>query len=198
MRSLREPGRPGAYYPMSLIYPPSGVLHIRTAGGALPADAIRNAVAAVDPELPVTGIQQLTAGMTASMGETRTVAYLIGGFALLALALASVGLYGLVSYGASQRVREMGVRIALGARPASLVRLILTRAFGIALIGTAIGVGLSLLLGRALEGLLFGVAPADSGALGGAALLLLLTVGAAAWVPARRASRVDASVSLRG
>jgi ABC-type antimicrobial peptide transport system permease subunit len=152
----------------------------------------------VDPELPVTGIQDLRGAMTASMGETRTIAYLVGGFALLALGLASVGLYGVVSYGASQRVREMGVRIALGARPSSLVRLILARGVVISLIGTALGIGLSLLLGRALEGLLFGVAAADRTTLGGAALLLLLIAGVAAWIPARRASRVDAAVSLRG
>jgi ABC-type antimicrobial peptide transport system permease subunit len=198
MRSLREPGRPGVYYPISHVYTPSGALQIKTSGVPLTAAAIRNAVAAVDPELPVTGIQELTAGLTESMGETRTIAYLIGGFALLALALASVGLYGLVSYAATQRVREMGIRVALGARPASLVRLVLSRALGISLIGTAVGIGLSLLLGRALEGLLFGVAPDDGAALGVAALLLLLIVGAAGWVPARRASRVDASLSLRG
>jgi putative ABC transport system permease protein len=198
MRSLREPGRPGAYYPISKVYPASGLLQIRTAGAPVSADAIRSAVAAVDPELPVTHIQDLQAGMTASMGETRTIAYLIGGFALLALALASVGLYGLVAYGASQRVREMGLRTALGARPGSLVRLILTRGLVISMLGSLFGLGLSLLLGRALQGLLFGVAPADVAALGGAALLLLLISGVAAWVPARRASRVDPAVSLRG
>jgi predicted permease len=198
MRSLREPGRPGVYYPLSQVYSPAGALHVRTAGGPVSADAIRRAVAAVDPELPVTGIQDLRGAMTASMGETRTIAYLVGGFALLALVLASVGLYGVVSYGASQRVREMGVRIALGARPSSLVRLILARGVVISLIGTALGIALSLLLGRALEGLLFGVAPADRTTLGGAALLLLLISGVAAWIPARRASRVDAAVSLRG
>jgi predicted permease len=198
MRSLREAGRPGVYYPISHVYPPSGVLQVKSAGGSVPPEAIRSAVAAVDPELPVTGIQDLQSGMAASMGETRTIAYLIGGFALLALALASVGLYGLVTYSASQRVREMGLRIAMGAKPASLVRLVLARGLVISVVGSVFGLGLSLLLGRALRGLLFGVTATDGWALGGAALLLLVISGAAAWVPARRASRVDPAVSLRG
>jgi putative ABC transport system permease protein len=198
MRNLRQPANPGVYYPLSQAYAASGALVVRTAGASVSDDALRAAVAAVDPELPVTGIQDFRAALSNSVGETRTIAYLIGSFATLALVLASVGLYGVVSYGASQRVREMGVRIALGARPGSLVRLILARAGAIALIGTALGVGLSLLLGRAIEGLLFGVAPSDGATLGGAALLLIFVAGGAAWIPARRASRADAAVSLRG
>jgi hypothetical protein len=209
MRTLRQPGNPAVYYPFSHVYAASGVLLVRSSGGArgggdpaaagasVSAEAIRRAVAAVDPELPVTGVQDLRGALAASMGETRTIAYLVGGFALLALVLASVGLYGVVSYGASQRVREMGVRIALGARPGSLVRLILARAGRVALIGTTLGIALSLLLGRALQGLLFGVAPGDRATLGAAALVLIGIAGVAAWIPARRASRVDAAVSLR-
>jgi predicted permease len=198
MRSLRQLPNPGVYYPLSQVYAASGALFVRSAGAPVPADALREAVAAVDAELPVTGVQDLSAALTASVGETRTIAYLAGGFALLALLLAAVGLYGVVSYGASQRVREMGVRIALGARPRSLVRLILGRAAAIAVIGTVLGLALSLLLGRALQALLFEVAPGDAGTLAGAALVLFLTAGVAAWIPARRASRVDAAVSLRG
>jgi predicted permease len=198
MRTLRQPANPAVYYPLAQVHTPSGALLLRSSSPPIPPEQIREAVAAVDPELPVTGIQDLRGALSVSMGETRTVAYLIGAFASLALMLASVGLYGVVSYGASQRARELGVRVALGARPASLVRLILARAAVIALIGTALGIGLSLLLGRALQGLLFGVAPADGVTLGGAALLLVLIAGVAAWIPARRASRVDAGVSLRG
>jgi len=122
----------------------------------------------------------------------------MGSFALLALALALVGLYGVISYSVAQRVREMGVRLALGARPSTLVRLILGHALTISLIGVALGLGLSLLLGLALQGLLFGVAATDVVALGGAVVLQLLVAGVTAWVPARRASRLDAVVSLRG
>jgi putative ABC transport system permease protein len=197
MRSLREAGRPGVYYPIQHIYSQSGVLQVK-AEREISADEIRSAVAAVDPALPVTGIQSLRGAVIASMAETRNVAYLVGAFAFLALALASIGLYGLVSFGAAQRIREMGIRIALGAQPRSLVRLVLARAIGIAVLGTVFGVGVSMLVGRTLESLLFGVARTDGAVLGGAALVLLLVAGLAAWVPARRAGRVDASVSLRG
>jgi predicted permease len=197
MRSLREAARPGVYYPLAQMYSPSGVLHVK-GGGASVAEGIRSAVAAVDPELPVTAIQDLRGALTASMGETRNVAYLVAGFALLALLLASVGLYGVISFGVAQRAREMGIRVALGARPGSLVQLVLARGVALTLVGITAGIGLSLLLGRALASLLFGVAPTDGAALGGAATVLLLVAGVASWVPARRASRVQAAISLRG
>jgi ABC-type antimicrobial peptide transport system permease subunit len=131
------------------------------------------------------------------MGETRTIGYLVGAFAVLALLLAAIGLYGLVSFGASQRVREFGIRIALGARPESLVRLILARGVAISLLGITLGVGVSYGLGMALQSLFFGVGRMDTLTLAGAALLLVAAAGVAAWLPARRASRLDAVVSLR-
>lgn len=131
------------------------------------------------------------------MGETRTIGYLVGAFAGLALLLASVGLYGLVSYTASQRVREFGIRIALGARPESLVRLILARGVAVSVLGIGLGLVISYGLGLALQSLLFGVARTDVLTIGGAALVLMTVGGIAAWLPARRASRVDAAISLR-
>jgi ABC-type antimicrobial peptide transport system permease subunit len=154
-------------------------------------------VAELDPELPVASVLDLQEGLAASMGETRTIGYLVAAFAVLALVLAAVGLYGLVSYGASERIREMGIRIALGARPESLVKLILTRGLAISTLGIGAGLVVSYGLGKALEGLLFGVAPADFATLGAASAVLFVTAAVAAWLPARRASRVDAAVSLR-
>jgi ABC-type antimicrobial peptide transport system permease subunit len=121
----------------------------------------------------------------------------VGAFAVLALVLAAVGLYGLVSYGASQRVREMGIRMALGAEPASLVRLFLTRGIVIAVLGVGMGLAVSFGLGQALEGMLYGVGATDPGTVAVAVTVLLATAALAAWIPARRASRVDAAVSLR-
>ncbi|MGY8799297.1 MAG: FtsX-like permease family protein [Longimicrobiales bacterium] len=106
--------------------------------------------------------------------DRRCVGALIAAFSGLALLLAAVGLNGLVSYGASQRVREMGIRIALGARPESLIR-----------------------LARTLQGLLFPVEPSDPLVIGASAAVRFATVTLAAWLPARRASRVDAAISLR-
>lgn len=198
IRSLRRAGRPGVYYPLSQSYLSRGVIHVRGENGtSIQPDALREMVAALDAELPVSRIVDLEEGLATSMVETRTIGYLVAAFAVLALVLASVGLYGLVSYGASQRVREMGIRTALGANPESLIGLILRHGVGLAALGTGVGLAVSFGLGKALEGLLFGVAPADFLALGAASVLLLLTAGLASWLPARRASRVDPAISLR-
>ena len=98
---------------------------------------------------------------------------------------------------AAARQREYAIRIALGARGESLVRLVLGRALALAVVGTALGLGVSVALGQALRGVLYGVSPASPLALGAAAVLLLLAALTAAWVPARRAGRVDVVVSLR-
>jgi predicted permease len=199
MRSLRAQGNPGVYYPMSQAYSPFMALQLRSeTGRAIEADAVRRLVASLDPELPVSSVVDMQAAMSDSMAETRTIGYLVAAFALLALLLAAVGLYGLVSYGVSQRVREVGIRIALGADPDSLVGLLLARGIGIAVLGVGMGLAVSYGLGLALESLLFGVARTDVPTVGGAALLLMVAAGVAAWLPARRASRVDAAVSLRG
>lgn len=198
MRSLRSAGNPGVYYPVSQAYRPTLALHLSSVTGrAQPPETIRRTVAAIDPELPVSSVVDLQAAMTDSMGETRTIGYLVGAFAVLALLLAAIGLYGLVSYGASQRVREFGIRIALGAEPESLVRLILAKGIVISVFGIGLGLVVTYGLGLALQSLLFGVAHTDTLTLGGAAVILMMAAGVAAWLPARRASKVDAAISLR-
>jgi predicted permease len=198
MRSLRSRANPAVYYPAAHLYSPLMVLHLRTGTGAgIDATVVRRSVAAVDPQLPVGTVVDLGGALAASMGETRTIGYLLTVFAVLALVLAVVGLYGLVAYGVSQRVREIGIRIALGAEPESLVRLVLARGIGIALLGVGLGFLVAFGLGSALRGLLFGVEHTDPPTLAAAAALLLGAAGLAAWLPARRASRVDAAVSLR-
>lgn len=198
MRSLRSPANPAVYYPMAQAPSQNMILHMATEPGAgLGPEVGRRIVADVDPQLPVATVVDLGSAAATSMGETRTIGYLLGVFALLALALAVVGLYGLVSYAASQRIREIGIRIALGAEPTSLVRLILRRGMGVAVVGVVLGLAVAFGLGSALRGLLFGVAHTDPAALVTASLVLLAAAGVAAWLPARRASRVDAAVSLR-
>ena len=198
MRSLRARANPGVYYPASQRYSPWMALQLSSESGRTwPRDVIQRTVAAIDPELPVSAVVDMRAAMTDSMGETRTIGYLVGAFAVLALLLAAVGLYGLVSYGASQRVREIGIRIALGAKPESLVRLILARGLAISVLGIGLGCVIAYGLGLALRSLLFGVAHTDVVTLGAASLVLMATAGIAAWLPARRASRLDASISLR-
>lgn len=197
MRSLRSRARPAIYHSFDHLYSGRIALQLRGSVAAPDRDLVRTAVAAVDPGLPVVSIQTLETALARSMAETRTIGVLVAVFAGLAILLAVVGLYGLVSYGASQRVREIGIRIALGAKPDSLVRLILARGLGIALIGSALGVVISVGLGRALRHLLFGVEATDVPTLAAAALLLMAVAALASWLPARRASRVDAAHSLR-
>jgi predicted permease len=198
MRSLRSRANPAVYYPAAQVYSPWMDLQVGAEGGALVSpDLLRQTIAALDPELPVTRIVDLRTALATSMGETRTIGYLVTLFAALALILAVVGLYGLVSYGASQRVREIGIRIALGARPESLVRLILAKGMAIAIIGTGLGFLISWALGMALRGLLFNVEHTDLPTLLAAASLMLASAGVASWLPARRASRAEAAISLR-
>lgn len=197
MRSLRRRGNPAVYYPLAQLYQTTMVLHLRADGVPMSASALRSAVAEVDADLPLAAVADLRVGLSASMGEMRTLGYLVGAFAGLALILASVGLYGLVSFGAAQRVREMGIRIALGAKPDALVGLVLRRGLGLALVGVFSGLVVAWALGGALAGVLFGIAPADPGTIAAASTLLLTTAALAAWIPARRAARVDPATSLR-
>jgi putative ABC transport system permease protein len=198
MRSLRAAGRPGVYYPHHRVPTQFLSIHLRTHGvtaSLLPA--MRRAVAAVDPQVPVTGITDLRQGLARSLSETRTFGLLVATFAGLALVLSIIGLYGLVSHGVSQRSRELGIRIALGAAAAQLANTVLARGAGLAVVGIGVGIAVSLALGQALEGMLFGVSPTSPLVLVGAATLLLAASLVAAWIPARRATRVDAAVSLR-
>ncbi len=198
MRSLRSAANPGVYYPLAHAYSPRMVVHVASEPARpVAATTLRDMVAALDPELPVGAVVDLHEAMIASMAETRTIGLLVGAFALLALTLAVVGLYGLVSYGAAQRVREIGIRIALGAEPGSLVRLVLARGVAISMLGIVVGLGVAYALGQALQSLLFEVAAADVATFAGAALLLVATAALGAWLPARRAGRVDPTLSLR-
>ncbi|MGI9627105.1 MAG: ABC transporter permease [Longimicrobiales bacterium] len=198
MRSLRAAPRPAAYYPASQRFASRMVLHVRTRSGQkVTADQVRGVAADLDPDLPIPQVLDLEAAVRDSLGETQTIGRLVTAFAGLALLLSAIGLYGLVSYGASRRVREMGIRSALGARPESLVALVLKQGLAVSLAGVAAGLVLAGLLGRALQGLLFGVGSADGVSLVASSLMLLGTAALAAWIPARRAGRVDAAVCLR-
>jgi putative ABC transport system permease protein len=131
------------------------------------------------------------------MGTERLIAQLLSAFALLSLGLAAVGLYGVLGYSVARRTSEIGVRLALGATPAGVLRAVLRQAAMMVLVGSAIGVPGALLLSRFLTGLLYGVTPADPPVLGFAVSCLFLVAIAAAAVPAWRAARVDPLVALR-
>jgi len=159
--------------------------------------AIRDAVRLADPEQPIgdiVSLEQLIGRQTAARRFNTT---LLGVFALLAVGLALIGIYGVTAYAVTQRTRELGIRMALGARPADVVRLLL----GESLTRVAVGVGLGLVVAfaatRAIATMLFGVAPTDAATFVGTALLLASVALLATWIPARRATQVDPMVTLR-
>jgi putative ABC transport system permease protein len=132
-----------------------------------------------------------------SVAQPRFRTFLISMFAGLALVLAALGLYGVVAYSVSQRTIELGVRVALGAQPSSILSLVVFHAVGLAAIGLAIGVAISLAGSRLIARFLFGVNPADPVTLGSTAVLILLVAVSASLFPALRAAKVDPAIALR-
>jgi ABC-type antimicrobial peptide transport system permease subunit len=135
--------------------------------------------------------------VSASLGQRRFYMMLLGGFAALALILAAVGLYGVISYSVAQRTQEVGIRVALGASGSEVVAMVMRQGLRLAAAGLAVGLVLALLLKNVLKGLLVGVSAADPATLAITALVLLLVAVLASYVPARRAARVDPMVALR-
>ena len=171
---------------------------VRTAGEpATLASAARQIVRDADPALAVTGLQAMTDIMRTSVAPTRASMLLLALFAAVALVMAAVGVFGVMSYAVNLRTREMGIRLALGARPAEVRRMIVTDGMKQAVAGVVIGVGGAIWLTRMMTSMLFGVAPGDPLTLACVAALLLLTAALACYVPARRATHVDPLVVLR-
>ena len=167
-------------------------LFIRTDGDPQAiVPALRPALRDIDAAMIVRQIAPFSEIAARSVQVTRLVLWLLGLFAVAALALAAVGIYGVMSYAVRHRMRELGTRAALGATPGSILRLVMGNGAKIAAAGTAIGLAASLLAGRALQSLLFSTAPSDPAVLTGAAVVLGVTAMLACYLPARRASRVD-------
>jgi putative ABC transport system permease protein len=165
-----------------------------------PGDIAKAAIGKIhkfDPTLPVTHVMTLDALLSNSVSPRRFSTFLLGMFAGLALALAAVGIYGVMSYVVSLRTNEIGIRMALGARPTDIWRLVIGRGAQLALAGVAIGLLGSFALTKLISSLLYGVRPNDPITFAGVALLLLSVALLACYVPARRAMRVDPMVALR-
>jgi len=171
----------------------------RTAGDprAL-AERVEKAVWTLDPDLPIAEVQTMEQVVGRAVWQPQFSTTLLGGFAALALALAAIGIYGVISYGVSRRQREIGIRMALGARPGDVQRGILTESAKLAAAGGAIGIAGALLLTRYLQTLLYQVSATDPAVIALAACVLGAVALAAAWLPARRATRVDPAAALRG
>ncbi|HEV2665630.1 MAG TPA: FtsX-like permease family protein, partial [Blastocatellia bacterium] len=203
VRNGREKGltadpRPAIYLPLLQSYKPNLTLHVRTATPSQTVlAAVRREVQALDPTLPVYNLGTLAEQRDGSLYAERLAATLLTLFGLLALSLAAVGIYGVLSYAVTERTREIGVRLALGARPSDLLKLVVGQGMILTLLGLVIGVGASFALTRLMAKLLYGVSATDP--LTFVVIPLLLTVVAllACWIPARRATRVDPLAALR-
>jgi ABC-type antimicrobial peptide transport system permease subunit len=160
-------------------------------------NALRHALAAVDAGVPMDQIETMTQIVSASVSQSRFRTALLVTFAFLALFVASIGLYGVMSYLVSQRTREFGIRMALGASRGAVLRLVLGEATK--MVGLGIGLGLlgSALLARFIAGLLYGVGPFDAVTLAGVSMLLAAVALAASYLPAHRGARADPMDSLR-
>ena len=161
------------------------------------ASAIRAVLRRIDPDQPVSNIRSMEEVLNESLGYRRFPMLLLGLFSGVAFALAAIGVYGVVNHVASQRQREIGIRMALGARRAAVVRLVLTRSLVPIGVGIAAGVLGALGSARFLEALLFRVRPSDPAVLGTIALVLGSAAILASWIPARRAAGVDPLIVLR-
>jgi putative ABC transport system permease protein len=161
------------------------------------ASAVRQAVGEVDKDVPVPALRSMNELMAGSLGLERFQLIVTGAFAVLALALASLGLYGVMSYLVGRRRKEMAVRLALGAQPASLVALIMRDALLLVGIGCVVGGVAGALVARSLQGMLFGVASTDATTFAGSALLLTIVAALASYLPARRATLIDPARALR-
>jgi putative ABC transport system permease protein len=182
------------YYPD--LYPASII--VKTAGDPLSlTGAVRHAIQSVDPDLPISEVRTMDQVLGESAQSRRWTMALLASFAGLALVLALVGIYGVISWSVAQRTREIGVRMALGARSGQVLASVIGYGLKLSAIGMAIGIAGALALRQYLATLVFGVSTADPMVYGGVAILMFAVATLACYVPARRASRVDPLVALR-
>ncbi len=161
------------------------------------SSAARRAVLDIDPQLPISNVKTMAQVVSDSLMPQWLSMYLIGAFAGLALLLATVGIYGLTAYSVAQRTHEIGLRMALGARRADVLRMLVRRGLVVALVGVALGLPLAFGVSGVLRGLLYGVKASDPMVFVVVPVLLMLAAALASFVPARRATRVDPIVALR-
>ena len=197
-RSLGEDPTAYIFLPYLQSPQPAMALHVQTSGNPKDlAAAIRHEVQTLDPNLPAFNVMSLADNIEISLFPARFGAVLLGVFGFLALLIASIGIYGVMSYGVSERTHEMGIRMALGARGGDVLRLVISRGMRVALIGVAIGGGLAVAATRVVKSYLYDVSPTDPLTFAGIALLLIGVALLACYIPARRATKVDPLVALR-
>ena len=201
---LDKPVTPEVYFPVLQVDTALVRGLMRTVSYIVRSDAdptstmndVRTALRELDPALPLVGLRPLSDVVDVSLGARRFNTVLLGAFAALALVLAAVGIYGVIAYSVVQRTREIGIRLAIGATPRSVRRLVVGQAVRLALVGVTIGIVGALALTRLMRTLLFDVSPLDPIAFVGAALLLFAVAAVASYLPAARASRIDPRAAI--
>jgi len=197
-RSLNEAPQPFLYLPLLQDYRSNMILVARTAVEPEKMfQPVRAEVAALDPEIPMFDAKTLEEHVGISLFLQRMAATLLSIFGLLALSLAAIGLYGVMAYSVSQRTREMGIRISVGAKQGDVLKLILGQGLTLAVIGIVGGLITALAVTRLSAHLLYGVSATDPGTFTGIALLLLGVALMASYFPARRATKIDPMIALR-
>jgi macrolide transport system ATP-binding/permease protein len=198
LNTLGEDPTPAFYLPLLQHYSPNVTLHVRTTGdpaAALPL--VRSAVQELDKQLPLVQVQTITQVLDAALWPARFGAGLLLVFGLLALTIAAIGIYGVMSYNVQQRQQEMGIRMALGAQPRDVFGLVIGQGLWLAGIGSAVGLALAYLMARGISTLLFGVKALDPVTFVGVPALLIGVAMLACYLPARRATKVDPIEALR-
>jgi putative ABC transport system permease protein len=196
--TVGEAPQPFVYFPLLQSYTPLTTLVARTNGDAQAMiGAIRAEVQKLDPTLPLYDVRTFEEHIGMSLFPARIAATLLSSFGMLALLLSTIGIYGVVSFSVAQRTREIGIRMALGAQAADVLRLIAGRGMRLALIGILIGIAAAIALTRFMESLLYGVSATDPATFVVITALLAVVALAACYIPARRATKVDPMVALR-
>jgi putative ABC transport system permease protein len=198
MRNFREDPRPCFYRPLTQSYVQEMTLIARTPGGPeLALAEIRHELRALDKDLPVAGAETMHAHLDRALSQERLTASLLSGLGLLALALAAIGIYGVMSFSVAQRTREIGIRMALGAQAPDVLAMVLRHAAILLGAGLAIGWAAAALVTRYAASLLYGVSPTDPWTFVAVSAVLAAAAMLACYLPARRAARVDPMVALR-
>jgi putative ABC transport system permease protein len=203
MYNLERAPDPAAWVPIAQQEDSDSIfrnLYLVANTGAAPVDAfgaIRERIRGIDPDLAVSDVASLEDSLGDSLWRQRFSAVVVGAFSIAALAIAVLGVFGMTSYVVACRTFEIGVRIAIGATPADVLRMILGESVSMALLGVAIGLAASVAATRVLSAFLFGIQPADPLTFAGVAVLLLAAAAAASYIPSRRAATIDPIVALR-
>jgi predicted permease len=197
-RSLGETPQPYIYQPVLQSYDPKMTLIVRTTGEPrAAAAAVREQIRSLEANLPVADVKTLEEQVNLSLFPSRVAAWTLGGFGVLALLLAAIGIYGVVSYAVAQRTREIGVRMALGAKRRDVLQLVLGEGLLVVAVGLCLGLLLAAAATRLLSGFLYGVGTTDPLTFVGVPLVLGFVALLASYIPSRRATKVDPLQALR-